>query len=85
LENRPTAFSEEFVMDLARLELAELPIAIRVAREACKEHQKLARNRSKSVSVGNADGWQPERLRQVSFSRVGVGHTESKKIVLGTR
>ena len=34
LETRPTAFAEEFVLDLARLDLAEFPMATRVAKWA---------------------------------------------------
>jgi hypothetical protein len=49
LENRPTAFAREFVTELARLELSEMPVAIRVAREAEKELGKLSGNKTKVI------------------------------------
>jgi hypothetical protein len=36
LEDRPTAFADEFLQDLARLETAEMSTSIRVARECLK-------------------------------------------------
>jgi hypothetical protein len=48
LETRPTAFAEEYVLDLARLDLAEFPMAIRVARLASLERAKLTANKTKS-------------------------------------
>jgi hypothetical protein len=38
LETRPTDFAEEFLRDLASLKVAELSLAIRVARE-CRRHR----------------------------------------------
>lgn len=60
LEIRPTPFAEEYVLDLARLELAELPIAIRVARKACQERLKLTGNTTKVFISANEEGadWQ---------------------------
>ncbi len=76
LEIRSTPFAEEFVFDLARLDLAELPIAIRVAREACQERLKYPANKSKCFSIGDdqtlLEVWQiaPESRR------VSVGQSE---------
>lgn len=52
LETRPTSFAEEYVLDLARLDLAELPIAIRVARKACRERMTLPGNKTKAFTLG---------------------------------
>ena len=45
IESRMTDFTEEFLLDLARLKLSELPLAIRVARECLAARVSLARNR----------------------------------------
>ena len=45
LENRPTKFAEEFLLDLAKLKLAEMPLCIRVARECLK--QRITHNKVK--------------------------------------
>ncbi|MFO7905163.1 MAG: hypothetical protein ACQESR_24435 [Planctomycetota bacterium] len=70
LERRPTSFAEEYILDLARLDLAELPIAIRVARKASQERLKMPANRSKVFSLDRdvrlSDDWRPAcRSREV--------------------
>ncbi len=77
LESRPTSFAEEFVMDLARLELPELPIAIRVARGACQELLQLPGNKTKVFRIAEEEEltadwqWAPE-ARQVVVSQSEV-------------
>jgi hypothetical protein len=58
LERRSTDFAEEFLLDLARLKLAEMPICIRVARECIREARKIARNARKNF---RPQDW-PKRL-----------------------
>ena len=55
LESRSTAFAEEFDMDLARLELAEIPMAIRVARESCTVRLKLPANKTKMFTFPDGE------------------------------
>lgn len=50
IENWPTPFADEFITDLGKLELRELPIAIRVAREARREFLRLPGNKTKMVA-----------------------------------
>lgn len=47
LEKRSTDFAEEFLLDLARLKLAEMPLCIRVARQCLKRRATMARNKVK--------------------------------------
>jgi hypothetical protein len=51
LERRPTTFSEEFLNGLASLQLAELSMAIRVARECLKCRRQTPTNRSQSWTL----------------------------------
>jgi hypothetical protein len=44
LEQRPTAFAEEYLCDLARLRLAEMTTSSRVARECLKNRFALPKN-----------------------------------------
>jgi hypothetical protein len=46
LERRATDFADEFLLDLAKLKLAEMPLCIRVARECLKE--KVTRSQNKT-------------------------------------
>ena len=48
LERRPTEFADEYLRDLAKLNLAEMPVSIRMARE-CLKHRagSLARDQIK--------------------------------------
>jgi hypothetical protein len=55
LESRSTPFAEELVMDLARLELAEIPMAIRVARESCNERLNLPANKTKVFTLPDGE------------------------------
>jgi hypothetical protein len=50
LERQPTDFADEYLSDLARLKLIEMPVSIRVARE-CSKHraQSVARNQIKEA------------------------------------
>lgn len=63
LETRVTSFADEFILDLARLELAEMPVAIRVARVACQERLKLPANQTKLFS------WSDQEPLQVDWQR----------------
>jgi hypothetical protein len=47
LERRTTDFAEEFLLDLAKLRLAEMPLCIRVARECLKHRVTIAQNKAK--------------------------------------
>jgi len=51
LETRATAFASEFIGDLARLELSELPIAIRVARESARIQLSVTGSKSRLVRM----------------------------------
>lgn len=62
LETRPTDFAEEFLHDLSRLELAELSLCIRVARECLRHRTTIARNKTKAFSPWKAESPVPFRL-----------------------
>jgi len=51
IETRATDFSEEFIFDLARLKLPEIPLAIRVAREASSKLIQSTKSKSKTFQV----------------------------------
>lgn len=53
LERRPTDFAEEFLLNLAKLKLAEMPMCIRVARICVKQRTSLTRTIGKSQSFFN--------------------------------
>jgi len=55
LETRATSFAEEYVLDLARLDLAEFPTAIRVARQAYREQKGLPANKTKEFTLGDEE------------------------------
>lgn len=63
LETRATPFADEFLTDLGRLDRAELPMAIRVARRALGEHGRMTATINLTGNVTLADpqisGWQP--------------------------
>jgi len=62
LERRPTNYAEEFISDLAKLRLAEMPLCIRIGRE-CRKHRKtLAQNKGRSSSCFG--------FREVPFQKV---------------
>lgn len=57
-ERRVTTFADEFSRDLANLEIAEMPIASRVAREVCHERRTLSTNNTKAFTLSrNHDDW----------------------------
>ena len=69
LERRPTDFAEEFLLDLAKLKLAEMPLCVRVARECLKNRMAMTQNSSKDFFP-----WKlPNRfhLRQMGSSWLG--------------
>jgi len=78
LETRPTSFAEEYVLDLARLELAELPIAIRVARKACHERLKLTGNMVKAFTLANAKSQYRDWQRAPDARQVMVGQLDQR-------
>ena len=51
LENRATHLAETYLHDLARLQLAELGLAIRVARECLKRRVIIADRREKTLDL----------------------------------
>lgn len=76
LETRPTPFAEEYTLDLARLDLAEMPIAIRVARKACQERLKLPANITKLFTLPNEEGLSDGWLRAPDSRHVMVGQSK---------
>lgn len=69
LERRATDFAEEFLLDLAKLKLAEMPLCIRVARECLKHRMTMTRDTAR-----NFRPWRwPSRLffQQVKPSWLG--------------
>jgi hypothetical protein len=52
LERLVTEFAEEYLHDLARLSLAEMPISIRVARECLKSRRDLPRIEKRTAQFG---------------------------------
>jgi hypothetical protein len=78
LESRATAFAEEYVLDLARLDRAEFPTAIRVARQVSRERMALPANRTKDFTLGEetlvspAGDWCPAPTPR----EVAVGQSE---------
>jgi hypothetical protein len=56
VERRPTEFAEEFLHDLARLQVAEMTMAIRVARECLRNRMSLAAATAKTRSLGSGNG-----------------------------
>jgi hypothetical protein len=66
LERRPTDFAEEFLMDLAKLKLAEMPLCIRVARECVKQRATVTQNKGKAFDLWTRQNQQP--LLQVNSS-----------------
>ncbi len=78
LETRPTPFAEEFTLDLARLDRAELAIAIRVARWACQERLAVSASKTKTFALANEGALSPV-WRPVAKSRqVSVGQSEGR-------
>jgi hypothetical protein len=53
LERRATDFAEEFLLDLAKLRLAEMPLCIRVARECLKNRASIAQNKTRVFVLSN--------------------------------
>lgn len=78
LETRPTSFAEEFVLDLARLDLSELPIAIRVAREACRERMVLPANKTRVFRLGDEETPTSEWCPAPNPREVSVGQSEQR-------
>ncbi len=76
LETWATAFAEEFILDLARLELAELPVAIRVAREACRERLRLPGNKTRVFVFAEDEGLPTEWQTAPESRKVMVGQSE---------
>lgn len=63
LQARPGAFVEEFLFDLARLDRAELPMAIRVAREAAAVQATIPGNQTSVWTLVRAEEM-PDRWEQ---------------------
>ena len=56
VERRPTDFAEEFLHDLARPQIAEMGLAIRVARECLRHRTSVAVTTAKTRSLGPGNG-----------------------------
>ena len=52
---RTTDFAEGFLLDLSRLELAEIPIGVRVARECIRTRASVACNKTAYWSLLEAE------------------------------
>ncbi len=65
VERRPTDFAEEYLHDLARLQLGEISMAIRVARECLKHRIRVAETSSK-------------RFRMPDGEQLGSSHSASR-------
>ena len=52
METRPTPFAEEFLRDLSRLELGEMGLCIRLARECLKRQASFADDASRVFTLG---------------------------------
>ncbi len=76
LETRSTPFAEEFILDLASLNLSELSIAIRVAREACQERLKHPANKTKCFSIGENEDLLTEWQIAPESRPVAVGQSD---------
>jgi len=74
LELRPTHFAEEYLHDLARLNLAEMRTSINVARECLKNKCSVPKHQAKSFTFPSNDrfptqNWvQVRRRRRISVS-----------------
>ena len=77
-EARLTPFAEEFVMDLAKLKLAELPIAIRVARHACQERLKLSDNKTKLFRISGEDTVPKDWQEAPEPQKVNIGQSSER-------
>ena len=75
LERRFTDFAEEFLHDLARLQLAEMSLCIRVARESLKRRVDMVRDRAKRLNMfeENQGGRDYLVLSEKSFSHSVAG------------
>ena len=81
LEGRQTAFAEEYVHDLARLDLIELPRSSRVAREVVTLRLRLPKYESRFFVISGAIV--PARWTAIAAQRGDqVGQTECS-LVLG--
>ena len=74
LERWATNFAEEFLLDLAKLKLAEMPLGIRVARECIKQRLTMPQNTGK-----NFRPWPQIRTR---FSQVNPSWLGSSEKIL---
>jgi hypothetical protein len=77
LEIRAGSFAEEFIFDLARLELAELPMSIRVARQSAHRQLAIAGNKSRTIIpavIADPVDWKPAPKPQ----RVLVGQSTNQ-------
>ena len=77
-ETRLTPFAEEFVMDLAKLKLAELPIAIRVARHACQERLKLSDNKTRLFIISDEEAVSKVWQNAPKPQKVNIGQSSKK-------
>ncbi len=73
LEKRPTRFAEEFLHDLAKLRLAEMPLAIRIARECLSQRTTMTRNKRRN--------FRPPQWSHFRFQSIKVGRRSSARAV----
>lgn len=73
LERWATDFAEEFLLDLAKLKLAEMPLGIRVARECLKYMAMMAHNTSRDFQPWT---W-PSRLCSLQVQPDWLGSQKS--------
>jgi hypothetical protein len=72
LERRPTDFAEEFLLDLAKLKLAEMSLCIRVARECLKQRMTMTQNTGKFFRP-----WPQNRTRFSQVAPSWLGSSDS--------
>lgn len=62
MEDRHTEFAEEYLLDLARLKIVEMPLSPGVARIGLRKRQALPRTKVKDFSIGQ----QPSQVRRLT-------------------
>lgn len=78
VERRPTDFADEYLHDLARLQIAELSMAIRVARESLKHRIRVAETSSKLFRM--PDGEPSGSSHSARRSRSNCRHALSDRL-----
>lgn len=78
IQSRATAFAEEVLLDLARLELAEIPMAVRVARHSARIHSQMARNQTAVCTLVAPEEMPTEWKEAPRFVERETSHDEKR-------